>query len=154
MAINQGSPYDKIVVHFDPNTFGILHIKAFDGVLEQGSIDRETSDATGIRPGLYHPEDPDIIAVVDQVHARRINQDLLTTDGIALIYRFGPNNDVDVTRMNIATHPRYAFFMLMDPIHTAVRNKEDINTFAGGAVTGPHQHTGCVTGRIKLTEKE
>lgn len=153
MAINPGATYDRIVVRFDPNTFGIQHIRAFDGPLEQGTIDRETSDGINTRPGLYHPEDPDMVAVVNKVHARRIDSDPNTTEGIALIYRFGPGNDVDVTRMDIATDPRYAFFMLMDPIHTEVRNREGINPFAGVPIINPA--TGiCLTGRIKLGEVE
>ena len=148
MAINIGATYDKVVVRFDPNTLGIQHIRVFDGILEQGTIDRETSDGTNTRPGLYHPEDPDMKAVVEKVQNRRRNPDSNTTVGIALIYRFGNNNDVDVTRMNPATHPRYAFFMLMDPIHTEVRKRENINPFAGGSL-----NDACLTGQIRRKEE-
>lgn len=154
MVINEGTMYDRVIVRFDPNTFGIQHIKIFNGVDEQGTIARETSENVRPRPGYYHPEDSDISAIVSQVCGRRANADLNTTDGAALIYRFGNNNDVDVTRMNLSTHPRYAFFMLMDPIHTEVRNVENINPFAGSSVAGPHTHEGCLVGRIKRKEDE
>lgn len=153
MAITPGT-YDRVIVRFDPNTFGIQHIKIFNGADEQGTIDREASHRGTPYPGYYHPDGSDISLIANQVHLRRQNADPNTTDGIALIYRFNDNNDVDVTRMNLSTHPRYAFFMLMDPIHTEVRNVENINPFAGSSVADPHTHQGCLVGRIKRKEDE
>lgn len=151
MAINSKG-YDKVVVQFDPTTFGIQHIKVFDHHdTELGTIDRQTSDGTNMRQGLYNLEDPDIDDVALEVHKQRRRPK--TQQGILLIYRFSQNNDVNMTHLNVETSPHFAFFMLMDPIHTAVRKMESKNPFAGGPpVTGQHQ--ACLTGRIKRRRNE
>ena len=168
MPLNIDANYDEINVNFDADTFEIQHIKAFNSQrnTEEGTIDRITRDTVGnILPGIYNPGpyDPaapdtpnglDIDEVIRKVMERRDAQrkNPLGTpvNGAKLIYKFNGHgatgNQIDVTFFDLdGSHP-FAFFMIADPIHSAIRRRE--GKFVGSQPT-PQPTAACIVGRLR-----
>ena len=149
MGLNIDANYDEVVVHFDPYTLGILHIKARNSTdgSEQGTLDRFTTHNGNILPGIYNsgPYDPegepnglDIDECIRKVMDRRKNP----SEGAALIYKFGEDNEVDVTNIDTSDIPICIYYLSVDPIYTAIVQRE------GRSLLGLGED--CVVGTLRV----